>query len=302
MKPRVIGMALALCSAPMWPGESAAQGPAKASRAEALTARQVVDRLQKELKGVWSETGIDSFKDGDPSTPVTGVAVTMMSTMDVLQRAVAVGANLILTHEPTFYSHEDKLAPLEAVHDSVTQAKRAYIRDHHLIVFRLHDHWHAPARMPDPVVSGVFRALDWQRYQANPSSNTIVLPATTLRALAQGIATRLGAEAMRVVGDPAMRVTKVGFLPGASGFDMHRAALQRDDVEVLVIGEGREWETVPYVADAISQGRRKALIVVGHVASEQAGSEELARWLAPLVPEVKVTVVKTADPLWSVKK
>jgi len=39
---------------------------------------------------------------------VTGIAVTMMATLDVLQRAAANGQNLIITHEPTFYDHLDR--------------------------------------------------------------------------------------------------------------------------------------------------------------------------------------------------
>ena len=50
---------------------------------------------------------VDTFKAGDPDTPVTGIAVTMMATLDVLQRAAANHQNLIITHEPTFFSHQD---------------------------------------------------------------------------------------------------------------------------------------------------------------------------------------------------
>jgi len=35
------------------------------------------------------------------------MAVTMMATLDVLQRAAAARQNLIITHEPTFYNHLD---------------------------------------------------------------------------------------------------------------------------------------------------------------------------------------------------
>jgi len=44
----------------------------------------------------------------------------MMATFGVLQRAAARGANLVITHEPTFYDHFDKLDVLESEHDSVT--------------------------------------------------------------------------------------------------------------------------------------------------------------------------------------
>ncbi len=265
------------------------------------TARQIVERIQTELNGRWTDDGIDSFKDGDPNTPVTGVAVTMMATMDVLQRAAAAGLNLIITHEPTFYSHEDALDALQAIGDPVTAAKRAYIRDHHLVVYRLHDHWHIPARPIDPMVTGLFRVLDWQRYQAAPGALVIAHPETTVGALASEIARGLGAPAVRVVGDAAMRVTKVAFVPGSAGFAMQRSMFARDDVEVLLIGEAREWETVPYAADAITQGARKALIVIGHIPSEQPGMEEFARWFQPLMPALPVKFVPAADPFWPPK-
>ena len=71
---------------------------------------------------------MDTFKAGDPDTPVTGIAVTMMATLDVLQRAAAAGDNLIITHEPTFFDHLDKADQLpEKDTDPVLAAKRLYI-------------------------------------------------------------------------------------------------------------------------------------------------------------------------------
>jgi hypothetical protein len=39
----------------------------------------------------------------------------------------------------------------------------------------------------------------------------------------------------------------------------------------------REWETVEYAADAVTESKKKALIVIGHIPSEQPGMEECAR-------------------------
>jgi hypothetical protein len=77
--------------------------------------------------------------------------------------------------------------------------------------------------------------------------------------------------------------------------------LQRDDVEVLVIGEGVEWEIVEYADDASAEGGRKALIILGHIPSEQAGMEDCARWLKGFVPEVRVDFIATAEPFWPAK-
>jgi len=90
---------------------------------------------------------VDTFKAGDPDTPVTGVATTMMATFDVLKRAASEGANLVITHEPTFYSHEDKTESLEEANDPVWREKENFIREHRIVVWRFHDHWHMrPAR------------------------------------------------------------------------------------------------------------------------------------------------------------
>ena len=123
----------------------------------------------------------------------------------------------------------------------------------------------------------------------------------SLQSLAVKVRDRLGVRTLRVVGDPTMKVTKVGLAPGAPGFVPQRRMLQRDDVEVLLMGEGTEWEPIEYGADAVAEGRRKALIVIGHIPSEQAGMDDCARWLKTLVTEVPVQFVPTAEPFWSPK-
>jgi putative NIF3 family GTP cyclohydrolase 1 type 2 len=263
------------------------------------TARQVLEQIKANIGVPWNEQTVDTFKDGDPDTPVTGIAVTMMATFDVLQRAVASGANLIISHEPTFYGHLDQLDPLENANDSVTAVKRAFVRDHKLVVIRMHDHWHR--RRPDAIETGMTRALGWARFQRPESEFLFTLPSTTLAQLAGDIRTRLGAATLRVVGDPALVVSKVALAPGFAGFPIHSQALRRDDVEVLVIGEAHEWETVAYVADAVAEGRRKALIVIGHIPSEQAGMQDFARWLEPLVKGIPVGFVPAVDPFWTPK-
>ncbi len=67
---------------------------------------------------------------------------------------------------------------------------------------------------------------------------------------------------LRVVGDPNLAVKRVASVPGSSGANREIRALEMPDVQVLVTGEPREWETVEYVAHAASQGRGKALIIL----------------------------------------
>lgn len=274
----------------------AAAGALHAEQGKAITASQIVALIQQHSAVPWDSPTVDTFKAGDPDTPVTGIATTMMATYDVLRRAAALHANFIITHEPTFYSHEDKTEPLEAADDPVWREKEAFIREHHLVVWRFHDHWHM--REPDGILSGMAHALNWEAYQRSEAPNLFVLPQVTLRELAKNIQNRIGIKVLRVVGNPQLAVTKVAFLPGAAGTQRHLQFLRRGDVEVLVIGEVPEWETIEYVSDAAVEGRRKALILMGHIPSEQAGMASCAEWLRTFVAGVPVTFVPTLEPFW----
>jgi putative NIF3 family GTP cyclohydrolase 1 type 2 len=261
-----------------------------------ITAREVIGRIQQHVGIPWMKETRDTFKAGDPDTPVTGIAVTMMATLDVLQRAVAAGDNLVITHEPTFFSDPDKPELEQGENDPVLAAKRAYIAEHHLVIWRFHDHQHRMSK--DGIETGMAHELGWEKYQDKDNQYFFAIPDTTLEALAADLKARLGIHVLRVVGDPKLKVKKVALVPGASGFHKETLALERDDIQVLVTGEPREWETVEYVADAVTEGKQKALIILSHIPSEQGGMDECVRWMKPFVPEVKIEFVPTRDPFW----
>jgi len=260
------------------------------------TAREVVAAIQEHVGVPWKTETVDTFKAGNPETRVMGVAVTMMATLDVLQRAAAKGQNLIITHEPTFYNHLDRPEGMDES-DAVWKQKRAFIEKNGLVIWRLHDHWHR--RNPDGILAGMVRALGWEKYESPENPHLFTMPETTLEKLAVDVAKRLETPVLRVVGNPEMKVTKLALSPGAAGFERETHALEMENVEVLLVGETREWETVEYAADAVTEGKRKGLIVIGHVPSEQAGMEECARWLKTFVKDVPIEFVATKQPFWT---
>jgi putative NIF3 family GTP cyclohydrolase 1 type 2 len=270
---------------------------ASSAAAQTITAREVIDRVKQNVGVPWTEPTVDTIKAGNPDTPIKGVAVTMMATFDVLKRAAAAGHNLVITHEPTFYDHMDPTDTLVAEKDPVIEAKLRFIREHDMVVWRFHDYSHR--KRPDLVQAGVLRALGWSRYQTAGTPWLVTMPAASLQSVASHVAERLGAHDVRVVGDPASRITRIALVPGAAGFGLHRRALQDPDVQLLIVGEAREWETVEYVDDAIAAGLGKSLILIGHIPSEQPGMEDATAWIKSLVPEVPVAFVPAKDPFWA---
>ena len=265
-----------------------------------LTARDVIARIQQQVGVPWQSDTVDTFKAGNPDSPVSGIAVTMMATLDVLQRAAAAGDNLIITHEPTFFDHLDISDQLpEKDTDPVLAAKRQFIAEHDLVIWRFHDHWHA--RNPDGIEAGMVHALGWEKFQDANNQYLFTIPETPLENLAAEIKRKLGIRIVRVVGDPGLRITKLAFAPGAAGLTRQAKALEMPGVQALVIGEAQEWEAVEYVADAVSEGRQKSLIILGHIPSEQAGMEECTSWLKTFVTEVPIQFVPAREPFWSPK-
>jgi hypothetical protein len=70
------------------------------------------------------------------------------------------------------------------------------------------------------------------------------------------------------------------------------------DVDVIIAGEVREWESVEYVRDQAFSGAHKGLILVGRVVSEEPGMELCANWLKTFISEVPIRHIAAGDPYW----
>ena len=275
--------------------------PAVLQSAAAPTAQEIVDRLKEKLGIEWKADGVDTFKAGDPMTPVKGIATSAMATLDVLKQAVKAGANFVITCEPTFYSRSDTAAPsggrrgVPAAPDPIFTAKNEFIRKNQLIVWRFSDHWRQ--RIPDPLSIGLADTLGWGKLRAKDDPRRVDIPRTTLEALVSDLKRKLDSRGgIRVVGDPKLTVAKIGLLPGTTA--VQSALGLFPSVDAIIAGEVREWETVELARDQVTAGERKSLVLLGRVVSENPGMNECAKWLKDVVPEIRTTWIPVDDPYW----
>ena len=276
-----------------------ALGPLSAQHS-ALTARQLIERIQWNAGVAWRTQTVDTIKAGSPDTVVTGIATTMVATLDLLKHAAAAGRNFIVVHEPTFYSSaEDELHARNNNEDPLVQLKRGFIEKNNLVVWRFHDHWHA--QKPDGIIRGMGLALGWEKYQVPDNVRLYTVPKTTLGELARQVRDRLKVRALRVIGDPETPVRSVAFNPGSTGIGLIQRYFSGNEVDVLVCGEPGEWDSGEYVRDSIASGKRKGMIILGHDMSEEAGMAECARWLKTFVTEVDVEFMPAGEAYWTVK-
>lgn len=91
-----------------------------------LTIQQVIDLILTTIPGAPFKETVDTIKSGDGQQEVKGIVTTMFATVDVIRQTAALGANFIIAHEPTFYSHRDETAWLE--NDQVFQFKNELLK------------------------------------------------------------------------------------------------------------------------------------------------------------------------------
>jgi putative NIF3 family GTP cyclohydrolase 1 type 2 len=136
------------------------------------------------------------------------------------------------------------------------------------------------------------------KYETAPNSHRFVIPETTLGTLAAEVKKRSGARALRVVGDPNARVSRIQLGVGYATPPVHNP-----EVDVVISGEQQETDgnldSPEYVLDAVALGINKGWIMLGHAISEESGMLEMAQWIKGFVPEVPVQLVKAGEPYWA---
>ncbi|MBN1692623.1 MAG: Nif3-like dinuclear metal center hexameric protein [Dehalococcoidales bacterium] len=264
-----------------------------------MNVKEVVEIVLALNGGEKFDKTCDQLIEGDWEYQVTGVVTTFMATVDVIHRTIKSGYNLIITHEPTYFTGLDHIDWVKD--DPVYQRKKALIDDNRISIWRYHDHMHGGNT--DLIYAGLLKDLGWKEYLNTelPQPHCYTIPATTVVALVDFLKKTLGMKVIQVVGDPEMKCSRVGILVGGGSLGLGQeempARLMHDQqLDVMICGEITEWTLSAYVRDAAALGFGKAMIVVGHERSEEPGMKELANLLQPLLKDIPIRFSDAGEP------
>jgi putative NIF3 family GTP cyclohydrolase 1 type 2 len=301
-----------------------------------ITAQTVVDRIRRQC-GVGLRAGeADAFLTGRADAPVRGIVTSYAPSLEVLHKAVAAGANMIVALESPFWVRPNALVPgltnptglqdgppgyrappappapsgggAPAVPDSdaLLREKRAYIAAHDLIIYRFVENW--TARQPDPQLAALVAALGWAgRYAPPPGvpwatrgAAFVDMPPAPLRAVAQTVKAAMKIGAIRIIGRPETVVRKAAVKPGiALLIDLQRYFAE-PGVDLVIMGEAIwENEAMQYMADIVASGQDKGLILLGQAVSQEPGCGAMAAWLRSFLSEAPVAWIPAGDPSWA---
>ncbi len=277
--------------------------------------KEVVERILEYHPHLPNYKGCDDYKCGDPEAECTGIVTALVPTVNVIKKTIELGANLLVVHEPIFYTSEDGPGWFEDFPCAVYDEKRKLLDDHGIVVWRDHDHMHF--HRPDGIFTGVMRYLGWEDYMTldldtGSFAHFIVdLPeAVTVRQLCNHLIDGIGLNGVRYIGDPDAVVRSAAFVghlfpgpcrktrkdgsPMEYGVSIIKSLEER--VDVILPGEIIDWTVASYVRDAVQQGRTKAMINLGHLNWEELGMRYAQDWLSELLPDgPSVTYVHSED-------
>jgi putative NIF3 family GTP cyclohydrolase 1 type 2/ribosomal protein S18 acetylase RimI-like enzyme len=252
----------------------------------AITARQIHEHFRTIGPWVdWAGHTCDGFKFGDPDTEVMGIAVGWQALQSSLEEAHALGCNLFITHEPTFYSHmDDDQAAKETL---PARRKREFLETTGMVVYRCHDTWDVFPRLGIVDAWGEFLELGEPLAQIR-YHNLYEVPSTSAWELARRIAQRVKAldeQSVQFIGTPWQMVRRLAIGTGAITRAREMVGMGAD--VLLLTEDGMEtWQEGSWLADL-----GVPAIIVNHMTAEIPGLRRLAEYLGAQYPGVPVHFV-----------
>ena len=270
-----------------------------------MTVQQIID-------GIIQKTGVeplpydktcDHLMIGNPDMEVTKIVTTFMATVEVIEKAARMGANFIITHEPTWFTGKDDTDWLEE--DPVYLRKKELIESHGIAIWRFHDHMHMGTE--DGIYRGFDIEMDWKQYLVEDAPGMerfgacYQIPKTTLGELCNFFKEKLKMDVIQIVGKPDMPVERVGVLVGGGSLglgieELPMKLMHKNHLDVVVCGDIVEWTISAYVRDAAALGINKSMLVLGHERSEEMGMKYLPQWLQSIAGDIEVQFIDAGEP------
>lgn len=257
---------------------------AQKNNSRELTAGDVHNYLRSLGTGwVDSNRTVDTFKAGSPDTPVQGIAVGWMSYFNSLRRAVELGCNLFITHEPTYFDHRD--TDQSVFEFETAQSKKEFIKEHNLSIIRCHDVWDQYLKLGIPDSWGSF--LEFKNcVLARNFYRVYELPAVSAIQLARHVAgkvAKLRQQGVQLIGPADKTISRVAI--GTGAITPFRFMVKELKADIIIATD----DGISYWRDAaLAIDMDFPIIVVNHPCSEESGMKNLADHLLQKYPSIPV--------------
>ncbi len=238
---------------------------------------------------------VDRIIIGDPETKTGKIGTCWMPDWKTCRKAVDSGVNILVTHEPTFYTHwdlDEKNADYFRANEFSKQMylqqvdkKKKWILENGLVIIRNHDTMDKLKDVGIPFALGNFLGLHnsdiiaartyYNVYKINQQ------PAATFAGKVARKLSEIGQPGVAFYGDPNYRVSSVGVGTGCICDPMEFADL-KPDIFIAIDDVVRTWTQTAFASDT-----GQPLIVINHGTSEEMGMRMLNRLIKQKFPNLE---------------
>lgn len=258
--------------------------------------------LQKYLRSLHTvrEPSVDRIIIGNPDTKIKKAGTAWTPYFKTLKNAVNQGINVLVVHEPTFYTHWDldkktqdfynSPSPSKDQYLEALETKKRWIESNGLVIIRSHDVPDIIKNFGIPFSLGqklgfknddIIRSKDYYnvyQIEKNSAANVAKRIADKLKDFDQpGVA---------FYGDPDRSVSTVGLGTGCI-CDPQQYAELNPDLCIAIDDTIRTWVQTTY-----SEDTGKPLVVINHGTSEEMGMQLLNEYLKKNIPSIEFIHLK----------
>lgn len=248
-----------------------------------LTAKKVNDYLRSLIDV--KEPSVDRIIIGDPDTEVKKIGTAWMPYWETCREAVNKGINVLIVHEPTFYSHWD-MDEKEGDYPDLREKKAEWIMDNGLVIIRCHDVWDKYPETGIPFALG--QALGFSNKDIIRSETyynvykTTPLPAIDMAARFASILKEVGQPGVAFYGEKNREISSIGIGTGCI-CDPRQFMHLDPDMFVAIDDSVRTWVQTTFARDT-----GKPLVVINHGTSEEYGIRLLSKHLSNAFSDYEV--------------
>jgi len=218
---------------------------------------------------------LDKIIIGNPEKEINKVLISWMSTKSAVEYAVENKFDMLITHECTFWIHENELENLDKWGKTfdkyeAAEEKRQFILDNDLVVLRNHDVWDTFPEHGIPWALAKYLDIHKKPTATNHDNmqHRYDIDPISVNELAKFIAKKtksLGETSVQVFGDLNLKVSKLGIGTGCGS----KINIFKDlgcDVSIVCDDGNWYWQQITW-----AQEINHPVIRINHATSEEPG-------------------------------
>lgn len=221
-------------------------------------------------------------------TECEGIVTTCWASIEVIEKAIQLGANLIICHEALFWNHGDETKWLEDTENRTYLSKKELLEKNRIVVWRNHDYIHSGfpidnRKYADGIFYGLANKLGWTEFISDDlkTCRKFKLPETTVNEIGNHLLSKLKVNGVKIIGDLSGEIKNIYICDHIIGVNDREIIeeIDQEEIDLLIALELIDYTVLEYVRDRSLLKSDLAILTIGHFNTEEPGMEYMLEYM-----------------------